>query len=475
LPRTALPEKGWLDALVGAELSRYDPAAALADLPADVRGAGASSTDLAPGASLLVARSLRARKLEVPGEATATFREEVRQHVGLLLDLSVLRGAPFDPDRRRAEIATFLAAAAGDDAAALEVLPVVAIAPQPRLVDRALHAAEHQLAERFHPPGDPVHGLPLHAGAVAILRRRLARIAMGFHREGLLHPEALARHARYADRESVLLVEALAGLLAAVEEAADARAPAVRARQVARLALARNAAREARAALARPRAPADLARVAPERMRPFLLEQLILATLRARLGDERAGRFVEAFAAAAGLDAAAIVAARVEAAAQHGDHQVWFEAFDPGGAIDWQALAEEWGAATDAVVERVSSAVTGNMSAVVKEIRETGELGQLLARAAAGNTLTAEERRKVRAQLIDLAKAVPALAIFAAPGGMLLLPLLAKLLPFDFLPSAWARNAAPAAKAKGGAEEGSGPAPAPDAAKGEPPEPGSGE
>jgi hypothetical protein len=46
----------------------------------------------------------------------------------------------------------------------------------------------------------------------------------------------------------------------------------------------------------------------------------------------------------------------------------------------------------------------------------------------------------VRAQLIDLAKVVPALAIFAAPGGMLLLPLLAKLLPFNLLPSAWDRS-----------------------------------
>jgi hypothetical protein len=49
---------------------------------------------------------------------------------------------------------------------------------------------------------------------------------------------------------------------------------------------------------------------------------------------------------------------------------------------------------------------------------------------------------------VDVAKAVPALAIFAAPGGMLLLPILAKLLPFSLLPSAWekggARGSAPA-------------------------------
>ena len=39
-----------------------------------------------------------------------------------------------------------------------------------------------------------------------------------------------------------------------------------------------------------------------------------------------------------------------------------------------------------------------------------------------------------------MAKAVPALAIFAAPGGLLLLPLLAKLLPFNMLPSAWDKD-----------------------------------
>jgi hypothetical protein len=473
LPKAAPPRKGWLDALVAAELERHDPVAALAGLPPDVRGAGASSADLAPAAASLVARSLRARKLDAPDEVTAAFLEEVRQHVVLLLDLAVLRGAPSDPPRRRAEIATFLAAALGDEVAAAEVLPVAALVPERRLVERALHSAEHELVERFHPPGDPVLGLPLHAGAIAILRRRLSRVAMGFHREGVLHPYALASHARYAERESVLLVEALAGILAAAGTH-DARAPAVRARQVASLGLSRGAAREARAALVKPRSPGDLARAAPAAVRPFLLEQLFLAVLKAGLDDEGASGVLEAFVAAAALSPEAIVAARVEAAAQHGDRQLWFDAFDQGG-IDWQALAGEWGAATDAVVERLSATVTDNLGAVVKELRETGELGQLLARAAAGNTLTAEERKKVRAQLIDLAKAVPALAIFAAPGGMLLLPLLAKLLPFDVLPSAWARARPAPAATKGARDERKPGASAADGARararGEPPEP----
>ncbi len=439
-------ERGWLDALVAAELDRHDPQAALARLPADVRTAGEGSADLAPAARLLVARSLRLHRLETePADATAAFLDEVRRHVSLLLDLAVLRELPFDRVHGRVEIAAFLAAAAGEVEASLEALPIVAVPVDDRDVDEALHAAERALVERFHPPGDPVLGLPLHPGLVAILRRRLARIAMGFHRDRRLEPAALAQHGRYADAETVLLVEALAGLLAS-DEPIDERARLVRQRQVARLGVSRGASREARAALGTPRPPGAVAAAAPGRVRPFLVEQLHLARLRARLAGDGASRYVDAFVAAAELDAATLASARVEAAAQHGDHQVWFEALDAGG-IDWQALAGDWEAATDAVVERVSTAVSDNLGAIVTEIRQTGELGQLLARAASGSKLTPEERAKVRLQLIDLAKAVPALAIFAAPGGMLLLPLLAKLLPFNLLPSAWDKAHDPKAAA----------------------------
>jgi hypothetical protein len=436
-------DRGWLDALVAVELDRHDPAAALARLPPEVRDAGASSSDLAPAARLLVARSLRLHRLDVnPPDATTQFLDEVRLHVALLLDLAVLRGAPFDRDERRRELAAFLAAAVGEVEAALEALPVMPIPVDPIDVSEAIHASERVLAERFHPPGDPVLGLPLHPGLVAILRRRLARVAMGYYREARLEPAALARHGAYADREAVLLVEALSGLLSA-DEPADERARLVRLRQIVRLGVSRARAREARAAVTAPRPPGVIAAAAPAPVRPFLVEQLHLARLRARLAGDGAARFVEAFVGAAELDAPTLAAARVEAAAQHGDHQVWFEALDDAG-IDWQALAGEWEAATDAVVERVSTAVSDNLGAIVTEIRQTGELGVLLSRAASGSTLTAEEKKKVRVGLIDLAKAVPALAIFAAPGGLLLLPLLAKLLPFNVLPSAWDKPPKPA-------------------------------
>jgi hypothetical protein len=442
--------RGWLETLVTSELDRHDPAAALARLPAEVRGAGTPG-DLAPAAQLLVARSLRRRRLDADAPSAAdAFVEDVRLHVGLLLDLAALRGAAFDPARRKAEIAAMLAAAAGEWELAVEAEPRSS-PPDRRAVARALRAAEETLRARLYPPGDPVRGLPLYPGLVAVQRRLLARVAMGHHRAGRLDPGALERHAAYAAVESALLAEALAGLFAAAEPA-DAHAVSVRRAQLARLGLPGPALKTARRAVAAPRPPEAIARAAPERVRPFLAEQLFLALLRAGLAGEAAVRFVEAFAAATGLDAAALAAAKVEAAAQHGVHRVWLDALG-GKPSSWQAFAEEWESATDQLVERVSAAVTDNLGAIVTEIRETGELGALLAKAASGGTLSAEERRKVRAQLLDLAKAVPALAIFAAPGGLLLLPLLAKLLPFELLPSAWEKGkSAPGAAAPAGPE-----------------------
>lgn len=89
------------------------------------------------------------------------------------------------------------------------------------------------------------------------------------------------------------------------------------------------------------------------------------------------------------------------------------------------------------VVERAQNAVRSNMRKIVQEIRETGELAKLLG-AASVRQLTPEEGGKVRSQLLDICKTVPALAIFALPGGGLLLPILIKLLPFDIRPTAFA-------------------------------------
>lgn len=442
-----LLDDDWLETLVTTELARHEPEAAIARLPPEIVAAGTAPSDLAPAARLLVARSLRSHLEAGARDQTRAFLHEVDLHVGLALDLGALRRAAFTRALRRAEIAAFLAGAAGAHDLALAACPGAKGLPRERAVRRALVAAGELLRSRFHPPGDPIRGLPLHPGTLAIFRRRLSRVAMSYLRDGSLDPTALGRHADYAARESALLAEALSGFLRAAGPP-DPGTLALRTRQVARLGLPPSKARDARRAVSAPRAPEAIAATSPEPVRPFLVEQLHLAQLRTRPAGGQAARFLEDFVAAAGLHPEAVVAARIEAAAQHGDHQLWFQALGqsvPGenlAGLDWQAVADQWGYAADAAVERVSAAVADNLDAIMTEIRETGELGQLLAKAAAGKTLSAEEKRKVRGQLVDLAKAVPALAIFAAPGGMLLLPLLAKLLPFPILPSAFERNGA---------------------------------
>lgn len=438
-----LLQPDWLAALVDEVHASHDPAAVRARLGTPDAGerAPASPVDLEPSARLLVARSLRLRRLE-PGERSAdeAFLETARGHVQLAFDLSALGARPPPPGRAVATVSAFLVAALGESDLALDVGVSRMGEIPPRFVRRALRAAGRHLLSRFHPPGDPVGGTALYPGQLAVLRRHLARIAMGLHRHGELLGDGLERHHAFAERELVFLGEALAGCAAATREPTQAERD-LRLRQVSRLGLRRPVWREARAAVLRPRPPDQLADAVPERIRPFLLEQLHLARLLNPSPSAEQGRWVEAFAAATGLPPEADAAAQVEAAARHGDHHAWFDAIAPSRApAEWASLAEAWEGTSDQLVERVSAAVTENWDAIVTEVRQTGELGQLLARATAGRTLTADEKRKVRAQLVDLAKAVPALAIFAAPGGLLLLPLLAKLLPFNMLPSAWEKN-----------------------------------
>ena len=107
-------------------------------------------------------------------------------------------------------------------------------------------------------------------------------------------------------------------------------------------------------------------------------------------------------------------------------------------AYDPLALAAGFAAVDPPIAVRLARAVLENADALWREIRETGDLGVLLARRASGQTLTDEEQRRMREQLIDVVKAVPALAVFALPGGFVLLPLLLRVLPFDIRTSAFA-------------------------------------
>ena len=86
--------------------------------------------------------------------------------------------------------------------------------------------------------------------------------------------------------------------------------------------------------------------------------------------------------------------------------------------------------------KRFEVALKQNGRRLVAELGETKELLQLMGQAVR-RPLTSEEEERARAQLIDLMKTVPALAVFALPGGAILLPMVIKYLKLELRPSSF--------------------------------------
>lgn len=87
---------------------------------------------------------------------------------------------------------------------------------------------------------------------------------------------------------------------------------------------------------------------------------------------------------------------------------------------------------------RWSKVLLRNKDKLATELKESKELVALIKKSAS-KELTKEERETVKNQFKDIAKSIPALAIFILPGGTLLLPLILKLIP-DLVPTAFKDN-----------------------------------
>lgn len=92
----------------------------------------------------------------------------------------------------------------------------------------------------------------------------------------------------------------------------------------------------------------------------------------------------------------------------------------------------------DQANKNVTKLIIRNKDRLTKEIKESGELMQLLAKSTSKD-LSKEEKKKVKKQLLDICKTIPSLTIFLLPGGGLLLPILIKFIP-QLLPSAFNEN-----------------------------------
>jgi len=85
--------------------------------------------------------------------------------------------------------------------------------------------------------------------------------------------------------------------------------------------------------------------------------------------------------------------------------------------------------------KKIKDLLKRNKQRLLVELQESKELMQLIGKSTTQD-LTEGEWKKVKTQLLDIFKSIPALAIFMLPGGALFLPLALKLIP-QLLPSAF--------------------------------------
>ena len=379
----------------------------------------------------------------VPG--ARAFAHFVAGLVRLCAKAAALSAAPYfvekEPDvapdlavsARRNQLLAVLGAVSGRTAEAARIFREPLRASETALRRLAARVAA-RLSHRYLALGGPFAGLPLHNGLCAIEVRACASVALAAFGHRRLSPAAVGIADRAALAWRCVLVELLSGLAASQENGARVarsmdqvlRGQKLPAREYRLLQRARRDPRPIERLAGTMRAPA---------LRRFALEQVLLAALVDRKFEAGELAFVERLAVALQVQAEELAALEVQVDDFYRQNR---------DAVTALRLAETPEGLAEALTSRLQAVVSDNLDRILQEIRETGELAQLLARASAGATLTPQEKVKVREQLIDVAKTIPALAIFAAPGGMLLLPLLVKLLPFNLLPSSFSDPPRPA-------------------------------
>jgi hypothetical protein len=169
-----------------------------------------------------------------------------------------------------------------------------------------------------------------------------------------------------------------------------------------------------------------IARITQPDARRFLMEQLAVAALLDGRASPKEEAYLRLVASGLGFPDEEIERLQDEAAVFYAAHA---KHLDSG----WTGRLDRM---TQRLFGRVKTAVVDNLDRLLEEIRQTKDLSVLLAQAARRD-LTEEEKKRIKAQLTDICKTIPALAVFALPGGGVLLPILIKTLPFKILPSAF--------------------------------------
>lgn len=444
-----LANPSWLSDLLGRLLAAYRPEIAWLRLPVWARtGTGGDArprslrhideelrrSGLIYGSPKLPARVLQGVRLD---RSDALFLGVVSGQCFLALDVARIHEVPFDKERAEAELTMLLAAAAGREDLAESILKRVIVGGRMDALDRLQLRVAKALYERETlVTGITVFDLPIHNGLVFGEARMVGHLAIEWYGKGRFRTVAARRLRNAANRERGVLIQALLALCLERHPLHEDERRVVR-RQLRKLKLPRPLELDVLAALEVPLSPARLAnKIRSRPLRRFVLEQMRLATW-VEGEEETPSQLLEELQRHFGFDDAEIRAIEAHVADYF---------YDPTDVIDAFEVRSLGQTVSEKLVDRISREIEDNLDRVLLEAKETGDLLQLLSRAARGHKLTPEERARSREQLIDLAKVVPSLAIISAPGGTIIFAALLKVLPFSLLPSSFQRREPPKRK-----------------------------
>jgi len=422
----AFGTSGWLTALLEAEVAQHRPVT-VAPEGQRLRGAArAHVRTVLQDSGLLYGTPEHFEAADSSAPEEQLFLAMLRTLVQLALDLADISEAP--RAGRLARLNVLFAAWTGQLVLADELQRLPRGAPSGKLLSRL----ESQLERRaMSVGGDPVYGLLLHNGAAYVDAQLFSHLALEAWMQGSVALDRVKRRLAVAAQQKALLVEVLIALACAERPPGYAARRAIL-RQVEDLGLPKPLGGLLRQRVRtvfdeRPDLDLLVRPVRSRRLRRFILEQTVLASLvEGRPPSEVA--FLRALARALRISPEGLREIEAEVAEFYAEHRSILDVFTVSAHA--ATLADE-------LVGGMQRSLDKNMQALLLEARMMGELSVFLGKLAMGQSLTADERHRMRQELLDVAKAIPTLAIFAAPGGLLLLAALAKLLPFSLLPSAF--------------------------------------
>jgi uncharacterized membrane protein YebE (DUF533 family) len=371
------------------------------------------------------------------GEAQrkAVFLAILRINTELALDIACYLGHDAPANVNVVKLLVCFALFSGEFRLADRLHALIPSLPSKGFIPNSVSILARKLAQklqrRAYLTGNPLMGLPIHNSFNYVDAKTLGRIAVAYFEHGSPERRAVQRVLDFRDRERELLVRALVGLRRA-ERMGEDESTWVMLEQIEKTDLPRSVRKALQKAITGPVSPMTIAAVvSDDRTRDFVLEQVILGSmLDGKISVQEANYFAD-LASTLGTAPQKLALLEAQVVEFYEQHRAYLDVFTVGTTA--QSFRQR-------IFKRLQKGISENIDLIVEEIKNTGELGELLYRASKGEKLSAEERSTMRDQMLSIVRSIPSLAIFSIPGGAVLLPLVFRYLPDGLKPRAFAKR-----------------------------------